>query len=104
MPGVREWEEETFDMSQAFARRPAWFARAACRGMPVNLFFVRGRGDLYDPAARATCRECPVREECLDWAIAHHETGYWGGTTDHDRLRLRRLRRSARGGGNQRAT
>jgi len=97
MPGVREWDEETFDISQAFARRPAWFVHGACRGMPVNLFFVRDRGDRYDPAARAACRGCPVREECLDWAIAHHETGYWGGTTDVDRRSLRRRRRRSDG-------
>jgi len=97
MPGVREWDEEPFDIPQAFARRPAWFARAACRGMPVNLFFVAGPPSDYDPAARAACCECPVREECLDWAIAHHERGYWGGTTDGDRRRLRRRRRRSDG-------
>lgn len=25
------------------------------------------------------CAACPVRDQCLQWAIDNHETGIWGG-------------------------
>lgn len=31
------------------------------------------------------CRQCPVREACAAWAIAHPEIGVWGGTTPKQR-------------------
>jgi hypothetical protein len=36
------------------------------------------------------CRVCPVQEPCLQWALEHHETGIWGGTTERRRQELRR--------------
>jgi WhiB family redox-sensing transcriptional regulator len=46
--------------------------------------------------AKAVCAACPVREQCLEWAIAtRQEDGVWGGLTDNERRRLRRRRRDA---------
>jgi len=69
-----------------------WREEAACRGMDPALFFP---GPDEDPErALAVCRTCPVRDECLEWAIAAHERyGIWGGTTEQERRRL--ARRSA---------
>ena len=40
--------------------------------------------------AREICSACPVRQECLDFAMADNElTGVWGGTTTQERKRLR---------------
>jgi WhiB family redox-sensing transcriptional regulator len=33
---------------------------------------------------------CPVRADCLAWALANDEWGIWGGTTDEDRQEMRR--------------
>lgn len=42
--------------------------------------------------ARATCLACPVRAECLAYALHHSiDEGIWGGTGVRDRQRLRRL-------------
>lgn len=69
-----------------------WAAYAACRTADPDLFFPAD-----DDAARAAvtiCRGCPVREECLDWALeVRVRYGVWGGTTERDRRRL--VRRSA---------
>ena len=62
---------------------------AECLGMNPSLFFA-DRGDVYDPRAIAACARCPVRAECLKWAIDHKEDGYWGGTTERQRRELRR--------------
>ncbi len=39
--------------------------------------------------AKAVCRACPVRRECLDWAVeANERAGVWGGTTPDERAQL----------------
>jgi WhiB family redox-sensing transcriptional regulator len=44
-----------------------------------------------DEAARAVCEACPVRRECLAYALASAElVGVWGGTDAVERCRLRR--------------
>lgn len=78
-----------------------WQQRAACRGMDLRLFFPRGGpgGRSRRAAAKAVCRQCPVRSECLEWALAHergraasHRAGIWGGLTGWQRWRLERCR------------
>ncbi len=40
------------------------------------------------------CAGCQVRQECLEFALAHDQRyGIWGGTTAEDRQRDRRRRR-----------
>lgn len=42
-------------------------------------------------AAKAICRLCEVREECLEYALANDEAfGIWGGLSEHERRRLGR--------------
>lgn len=70
-----------------------WMSEAACKGVDPNLFHPeRGHNpDLY--AAKAVCRECTVREDCLEHALADPETrGVWGGTSERERKRIRRIR------------
>ena len=74
--------------------RPAWQARAACRGMNPEIFYP-SRGQLLNDA-RAVCARCPVRDECREWALDRVERfGIWGGLSEHDRRGLRRQRRAA---------
>jgi WhiB family redox-sensing transcriptional regulator len=39
--------------------------------------------------ARALCRECPVRQMCLDYAMANEAFGIWGGLDAFERLEQR---------------
>jgi WhiB family redox-sensing transcriptional regulator len=46
--------------------------------------------------AKAICAGCPVRTECLDFAIVSCEQfGIWGGTSERERRRIRRQRNRA---------
>lgn len=36
-------------------------------------------------SAKAWCEICPVKEDCLLWAVIYKESGVWGGTTDSER-------------------
>ena len=78
---------------------------AACAGGRENpeLFFPQGDGRKIGPKiarAKAVCARCPLREECLAWALKHHdltrEHGIWGGKTPHERrILIREYRRWA---------
>ncbi len=73
--------------------RPAWHRRAACRGVGVDAFII-GQGAQYEEGSRKLCAGCPVRQECLETALAHGDTttGLWGGTTPVERRKMRRGR------------
>lgn len=65
-----------------------WMDRAACRGEDINIFFVERVEDVR-PALQI-CDDCPVQEECLDYALVHNiQVGVWGGLSARQRRRLR---------------
>lgn len=69
-----------------------WMADAACSGTTVD-FFPTTRGvqrlEVVAAPAKAICRECVVREECLDYALAINERyGIWGGMTPEERREI----------------
>ncbi|MFE5871602.1 WhiB family transcriptional regulator [Streptomyces roseifaciens] len=67
-----------------------WRNQAACGGIVNDTFF----GD--PTAAKRLCQLCPVRPECLDWALKTGEWhGVWGGL-DEDERRDLALRRRGR--------
>lgn len=71
--------------------RPEWMVQALCKRHPEVEFFP-GRGESLD-GAKNICRRCPVREQCLDYALAtNQEHGIWGGESERERRRLRRKR------------
>jgi WhiB family redox-sensing transcriptional regulator len=69
-----------------------WMAHAACQGMELAIFFP-GRGPNHAAEGKTACRSCPVRTECLEWALASGERGIWGGKGDQERRALLRHRR-----------
>ncbi|HWG65244.1 MAG TPA: WhiB family transcriptional regulator [Streptosporangiaceae bacterium] len=76
-----------------------WRDLAACAQADPELFFPIGtsgpaRHQVDD--AKKICHGCPVRVNCLRWALERGEdAGVWGGTTEDERrvLRLARLPR-----------
>lgn len=46
--------------------------------------------------ARLWCDRCPVRMECLAYALLYHAKGYWGGTSTNDRTLLSYSRNRAK--------
>jgi WhiB family redox-sensing transcriptional regulator len=63
--------------------------RAACSGLDPDLFYPERGGS--SRAALAVCATCPVRQDCLEHALAHGEVlGVWGGLSIKERKRLRR--------------
>jgi WhiB family redox-sensing transcriptional regulator len=42
-------------------------------------------------AAKAICSSCPLKLQCLEYAMKNYEVGVWGGTTENQRDELRKL-------------
>lgn len=74
-----------------------WRLRAECRDAPIELFFTDDEEDARnrsvqrqrrrdEVAAKALCRECPVRVQCeLHAAREPEQYGIWGGLTAQER-------------------
>ncbi|WP_236567773.1 MULTISPECIES: WhiB family transcriptional regulator [unclassified Nocardiopsis] len=70
---------------------PPELREGACTNMPPETFFPPRGGPSASARARDVCNGCPVRDPCLEWALAANiEHGIWGGHTPRARRRLRR--------------
>lgn len=73
------------------ARAVHWVELAVCGEVDPALFFPDENSQAA--AARAVCRSCEVRPQCLEHALDHFETGVWGGFTEKAREGMNRRRR-----------
>ncbi|MEU4211761.1 WhiB family transcriptional regulator [Streptomyces sp. NPDC026206] len=77
-----------------------WMRHAACTREDPELFFpvgTVGPAAQQQEDAKQVCRRCPVRAQCLDWALRTGENcGVWGGTCEDERRRMRRRAEHAR--------
>ena len=70
----------------------SWQADALCAQTDPEAFFPEKGGSTRD--AKRVCEACPVQAECLDYAMRKDEKfGIWGGLSERERRRLRRLAR-----------
>ncbi|MGP2436225.1 WhiB family transcriptional regulator [Streptomyces sp. JW3] len=71
-----------------------WREHAACRDEDPDLFFPIGTSGpalLQTEQAKAVCHHCPVRDQCLEWALDTGQSiGVWGGTDENERRALKR--------------
>ena len=93
------------------ARRPSvalpqpnwgWQDRGACRDEDLGVFFGadgerQPERDIRERKAKSICADCPVRIDCLNYALSRPEKyGTWGGLNEEERAaeRRRRMRRA----------
>ncbi|HSP02449.1 MAG TPA: WhiB family transcriptional regulator [Acidimicrobiales bacterium] len=64
----------------------------SCRDHPPEVFFPSdGVGVTI---AQRICATCPVREPCLEYALANRiDHGVWGATSERERRRILKARR-----------
>ncbi len=68
-----------------------WMVDARCLDADPEAFFPEKGGSTRE--AKRICADCPVKEPCLDYALANDERfGIWGGLSERERRRVRRLR------------
>lgn len=64
-----------------------WRDSRACSSVPTEMFFPRTKG--VSKKTIVICNSCPVRWECLNYAVCNGiEYGIWGGMTETQRLPL----------------
>lgn len=74
-----------------------WRDRAACKGVPIDVFYFESDEENRNlkketEKAKAYCKECPVIEQCLTYALNEDiKFGVWGGFTSRERGTLRNL-------------
>ncbi|SFN30180.1 Homeodomain-like domain-containing protein [Pseudonocardia ammonioxydans] len=77
-----------------------WRSRAACRGSEPETFFPTAAGGpelaRAEAAAKRICTGCPVRTECLAWAMEVLPFGIAGGLSEAERAERRRATRTPR--------
>jgi len=63
--------------------------QGVCGQVDPELFFPESGASTVLP--KRVCAVCPVRVQCLDWALTNDvRHGVWGGLSDRERARLRR--------------
>lgn len=68
-----------------------WMDRALCKELPSDMFFPDTSAYAMAKEAKKACSLCAVRLDCLDYALSIPGlTGVFGGTTEYDRIRLKR--------------
>jgi hypothetical protein len=76
------------------------FEARACRDVDPELFFpVAESGPLYEAQvaqAKAVCAGCPIRAQCLAFALERLPYGIAGGMTAGERAAVRRFEVDAR--------
>ncbi|MHB1498966.1 MAG: WhiB family transcriptional regulator [Acidimicrobiales bacterium] len=72
-----------------------WQVKAACRGQPAAIFFAPTHFERKETRvarerqAKAVCATCPVRRECLEYALRIREPhGIWGGLNESERREI----------------
>lgn len=70
-----------------------WQKDHACEDMDASIFYPTDKA-VGVLEAKRICAQCPVKEDCLEHALKYREDfGVWGGTTEGDRVAIRRARR-----------
>ena len=70
---------------------PAWHDDAACADDTVDPdWFFPDKPGLAGLNAKRICGGCEVREQCLAVALRQPWPGIWGGTSESQRVRMRR--------------
>lgn len=73
-----------------FIEQLPWFTEAKCLNADPDVFFPEKGGSTRE--AKRICGECPVRAECLEYALESDERfGIWGGMSERERRKLKRL-------------
>ena len=89
-------------MTDVAAVDRTWQMKGLCRGNHSYLFFPPSTVERKDERerreikAKAICSVCPVKEDCLDFALEIKEPyGIWGGITETERRQVLSRRAAA---------
>ena len=88
-PRKQAWWERPVDLDVS------WMDEALCAQIGGDLWLPEN-GGYSSPVAKQVCGVCPVRFECLEYALAQPGIqGVFGGTTDKERNQILLRRRAS---------
>ena len=65
---------------------------AACIGLDPELFFPTNNiSPKVEDLLKKTCLRCPIFDTCLDYSLKVKVDGWWAGTSDKERVQLRKF-------------
>jgi WhiB family redox-sensing transcriptional regulator len=71
-----------------------WRSQAICRDTDPDLFFpigTTGQALVQIDRAKEVCGMCPVKSDCLEYALeTNQDSGIWGGLDEEQRRNIRR--------------
>ncbi|WP_442876088.1 WhiB family transcriptional regulator [Amycolatopsis sp. NBC_01480] len=77
------------DLFDAGEEEQDWQERALCAQTDPEAFFPEKGGSTRE--AKRICLGCEVKDECLEYALAHDERfGIWGGLSERERRKLKK--------------
>ncbi len=77
-------KEEQLPPTEHDIQTKGWTNYAKCKGLTHKMFPKAHKDISYIPEARALCEQCPVKKECLDYALEFPVAdmhGIWAGMT-----------------------
>jgi hypothetical protein len=81
------------------AKYPAFDGTQACVDSNVEDFYYedwdgsksrKSKNNKDFSALKVLCDSCPFLAPCLTYALHHEEYGFWGGTTEEERKKIRK--------------
>lgn len=76
--------------------RKSWFDLASCKGKTELMFPKQHKDITYIAQARAICKTCPVKAQCLEYALEFPPAdmhGVWAGLTSRQLAAEQRRRK-----------
>lgn len=74
--------------------RPRWQRDALCKDEDTNTFYPAPGDVELLKKAKSICKECTVRQNCLEYALDNSERfGIWGGKSARERMLILRAKR-----------
>jgi hypothetical protein len=74
-----------------------WRDWASCREVDPELWFAEKGHQDWTQAAKRICGDCPVKDECLQFALDHDlRFGVYGGTSERERRPMHKAANAAR--------
>lgn len=84
------------------AKSTEWQQHGLCQADDAGVFFPplhferKPEREVREAKAKQICLRCPVRVQCLEWALEVEEPhGVWGGYSEQERKRMLHGRRKA---------
>ena len=84
-------EQQLGDLTDLFdaTDEQEWQERALCAQTDPEAFFPEKGGSTRE--AKRICLGCDVKDDCLEYALAHDERfGIWGGLSERERRKLKK--------------